>query len=210
MSAGEGSGPAVYWPPLTEGTLLKREKRFLVHVRLKTGETVTGYTNNTGRMTGCCEPGRTVYLSERKTARGKYPYRLEMILMDDGLVGVDTLIPNQLAAAAAGANFFPAWPKDPQVVREAVLGRHRLDLKLSAAGETAWVEVKNCSWVEEGTAYFPDAVSLRAAGHMKILAELAAGGDRAQVLILVQRSGARVFRPAGHIDPQFAASLREA
>ena len=53
-----------YSTPLIRGTLVKRYKRFLADVTLENGEVVTAHCPNTGAMTGCAEPGFTVYLSE--------------------------------------------------------------------------------------------------------------------------------------------------
>jgi sugar fermentation stimulation protein A len=51
------------WPPLVQGVLLKRYKRFLADVLLEDGSPVTAHCANSGRMTGCALPGQPVYLS---------------------------------------------------------------------------------------------------------------------------------------------------
>jgi sugar fermentation stimulation protein A len=139
-----------------------------------------------------------------------------MIEMDDGLVGVNTTLPNRLAALAARAGVFPGWPKNPEITAEAKVGEARLDLRLTprtsatgSAGPTVWVEVKNCSLVEAGVALFPDAPSQRGGRHLASLNALVEKGDRAVMLFLVQRP-ARAFRPAEAIDPAFAKALRAA
>jgi sugar fermentation stimulation protein A len=133
-----------------------------------------------------------------------------MIEMPDGLVGVNTSLPNRLAALAARAGFFPNWPPQAEVTQEVKIGQSRLDLRLKTSDNSSiWVEVKNCSLVEAGVAYFPDAVTERGARHLRELAQLAQSGDRAIILILAQRK-AKIFRPAAHIDPVWAKTLREA
>jgi sugar fermentation stimulation protein A len=115
-----------------------------------------------------------------------------------------------LAALAAEVGFFPGWPKSPKVFKEPKIAGGRLDLRLDSPLETPfWVEVKNCSLGEGDTALFPDAKSERARRHLYSLMELAKKGDRAAILILIQRE-ARVFRPAAAIDPAFAKALKEA
>jgi len=71
--------------------------------------------------------------------------------------------------------------------------------------------VKNCHLVyPDGGAYFPDSVSVRAAGHLRELATVVAAGDRASVLFTVQREDARFLRPSRLHDPAFAAAATEA
>ena len=65
------------WPKFVPATLLKRYKRFLADVKLESGETVPVHCPNTGSMAGCCEPGRTVYLSVHNNPRRKYKYTWE-------------------------------------------------------------------------------------------------------------------------------------
>jgi sugar fermentation stimulation protein A len=64
------------WPELTAGTLLRRYQRFVADVKLETGEIVTAHCPNTGSMQGCCEPGRTVYLSKHNNPNRKRRYSL--------------------------------------------------------------------------------------------------------------------------------------
>ena len=90
------SSPGLYWPPLIEGTLIKRYKRFLADVRLEDGKTVTAHCANSGTMMACSEPGRTVYLSFHDNPKRKLKYSWQLIHMPASLVGVNTMIPNRL------------------------------------------------------------------------------------------------------------------
>ena len=202
---------ALSWGPLTPGVLLKRHKRFLAEVELADGRQVTAHTANTGRMTGCAEPGRPVWLSHHPAASRRLPYTWEMIRMPTALVGINTMVPNRLAALAARAGLLAELDGPARVETEVKSGASRLDLRLTdCRGRAVLVEVKNSTLAEDGTAYFPDAVTARGARHLAELAERARAGERTALLVVVQRGDAERFSPADHIDPEWGRRLRAA
>lgn len=202
---------ALTWGPLHEGRLVRRYKRFLADVELADGSVITAHTPNTGGMIGCSEPGRPVWLSRHDNANRKYPFTLEMIAMPGALVGVNTGVPNKLVRAAALAGKIPEFPFPCTVRSEVTRGNSRLDLLIEAAGAPEMpVEIKNCTLVEKGTAFFPDAVTQRGRKHLFELAEQAEQGRLAVIFILIQRGDAERFEPADHIDPEWGAALRAA
>lgn len=200
----------LYWGDLTQGVLIRRYKRFLADVLLESGETITAHTANTGAMLGCCQPGRPVWLSLHDDPKRKYKYTLEMIDMPAALVGVNTAVPNRLVRAAAMAGAVPEFPHPVTVRSEVRQGDSRLDLLLTSplAPGDIFVEIKNCTLVEDGTAYFPDAVTARGTRHLEELAALAREGRRAVIFVLVQRGDAVRFGPADHIDAEWGRTLR--
>ena len=200
------------WPPLVRGRLVKRYQRFIAEVDLDDGPRVKAHCPNTGSMTGCCEPGRPVYLSHHPLARRKLKYTWELIEMPDSLVGVNTVVPNRLAYQAACSQLLSPLAGYREVVREAGVGRHtRFDLLLqNSHGDRCFVEVKNCTLVQDGIAYFPDAVTVRGRKHLQVLQNLRQAGDRAVMLYLIQRTDARGFAPARQVDPDYAAELERA
>ena len=194
-----------------EGTLVKRYKRFLADVEV-CGQVITAHTPNTGRMLGCSEPGRPVWLSSHESpgSKRKYPHTLEMISMPTALVGVNTMVPNQLVAQAATYGRINQLSPPLTTEREVTFGQSRLDLRFTEhSGRVTVVEVKNCTLAEGGTAFFPDAVTTRGFKHLEELAILAESGLRAAIFILVQRTDAHQFSPADHIDPAWGGKLRE-
>jgi sugar fermentation stimulation protein A len=97
------------------------------------------------------------------------------------------------------------------VETEVKCGASRLDLRLTdRRGRPVLVEVKNSTLAEGGTAYFPDAVTARGARHLDELAARSRAGERAALLIVVQRGDAERFSPADHIDPEWGRRLRAA
>ena len=131
--------------------------------------------------------------------------------MPDGLVGVNTSLPNKLAFLALEKGLTANFPRPVKIGREKRSGASRLDLMLTlSGGEEVFIEVKSSTLVRDGTALFPDAVSERGARHLRELTALARAGRRSALLVLCQRSGAEYFSPADFIDPAWGQALREA
>jgi len=134
-----------------------------------------------------------------------------MIRMPAALVGINTQVPNRLAALAARAGLLAEMDGPAAVETEVKSGASRLDLRLTdRRGRAVLVEVKNSTLAEGGTAYFPDAVTARGARHLDELAAQARAGERTALLIVVQRGDAERFSPADHIDPEWGRRLRAA
>ena len=207
-----GKKQGIEWPPLIPGILIKRYKRFLADVRLNDGGMVTAHCPNSGTMKACAEPGRPVYLSYHDTPRRKLKYTWEMIDMPDSLVGVNTLIPNKLVKKSIEDGWVNELKTYDQVHSEVKISQgSRLDLLLrKQSGESCFVEVKNCTLVEDKTAYFPDAVTTRGRKHLLELQRLASEGNRCAMFYLIQRMDAEQFKPADHIDPAYGKELRQA
>ncbi|BBO83053.1 sugar fermentation stimulation protein [Desulfosarcina ovata subsp. sediminis] len=203
---------AIAWPPLIEGTLIKRYKRFLADVRLKDGRIVTAHCPNSGSMKACCDPGRRVYLSFHDNPRRKLKYTWELIDMPTSLVGVNTQIPNRLTAHAIAAGQITELDGYASVRREVKAGKNsRIDIFLESPDRRpCYVEVKNCTLVNDGLATFPDAVTVRGQKHLMELQRLVADGYRCAMFFLVQRMDADRFAPEDRIDPDYGRKLREA
>jgi sugar fermentation stimulation protein A len=86
----------------------------------------------------------------------------------------------------------------------------RIDLLLERDGEVCYVEVKNCTLMEDSVARFPDAVTARGLKHLHELRDQVREGCRAVMFFLVQRMDATHFAPADRIDPAYGEALREA
>ena len=200
------------WPPLISGRLVQRYKRFLADVRLDSGQIVTAHCPNTGSMTGCCEPGRPVYLSRHDNPRRKLKYTWELIDMPASLVGVNTLVPNRLVAHSAAAGHITELAGYEGLQREVRIGNHsRIDLLLTASGRRpCYIEIKNCTLVRDGLALFPDAVTSRGRKHLQELEKKVAAGSRGVIFFFIQRQDAKQFQPADTIDPAYGRSLRQA
>ncbi len=203
---------ALPWPPLVRGRLIRRYKRFLVDVTLGPGETVTAHCPNSGSMKGLINPGAPVYLSHHENPKRKTSYTLEMIQLPSTLVGVNTLRPNALVARAIEAGKIPELSRYGHLERERRYGENsRIDICLRDASHSpCFIEVKNCTLVEDGIAYFPDAVTARGLKHLKDLQAEVRKGHRAVIFTLIHRMDAHAFQPADAIDPAYGRELRRA
>ena len=198
------------WPKLVPGVLVKRYKRFLADVRLDNGKIVTAHCPNTGSMQGCSDAGQPVYLSRHDNPKRKLKYTWELIEMPTSLVGVNTLVPNRLVCLAAKAGLISELAGYETVEREVRIGSNsRIDLRLSGGQkDPCYVEIKNCTLVDNGVARFPDAVTTRGLKHLNELATLVKSGCRCVMFYFIQRMDAKVFKPADRIDPDYGKALR--
>lgn len=200
------------WPRLVKGTLIKRYKRFIADIRLADNRVVSAHCPNSGSMKACSEPGRPVYLSRHDNPRRKLKYTWELIRMPHSLVGVNTNVPNRLVGHSIGTKRVKELLGYQHIQPEATVGnRSRLDFCLTAPKKkTCYVEVKNCTLVNDGQASFPDAVTARGLKHLKELQRLVKEGHRCVMFFLIQRMDATVFKPADSIDPDYGKELRRA
>jgi len=200
------------WPELIPGILVKRYQRFKADVKLADGKMVTAHCPNSGSMRECCEPGRPVYLSFHDNPKRKLKYTWELIEMPTSIVGINTLVPNRLVAESIEAGLVSGLNGYDNITREVKTSDNtRLDMLLSSKdGNRCYVEIKNCTLVNEGIAYFPDAVTSRGLKHLVELSSLVSKGFRCVIFYLIQRMDAKTFQPADHIDPAYGKALRQA
>jgi sugar fermentation stimulation protein A len=199
--------------PLLRGTLVQRYKRFLADVVLEDGTELTVHCPNPGAMLGLNIPGLPVWLSRSDDPKRKLPHTLEIVEVDGGLVGINTMHPNRLTAEALAADAIPELTGYATHRREVKYGMaSRVDFLLEHPDRApCWLEVKNCRLRRAGTlAEFPDCVAARSLKHLRELAAMVAAGDRAVVLFVIQRTDCDAFAACADLDPAFARGLDEA
>lgn len=195
---------------LIPAVFLRRPNRFLAEVLMEDGCRERVHCPNSGSMKGCLEEGASVRLSRAPLGRvRKTAYTWEMIQINGGWVGINTQVPNELAVQAAQKRAVPLFRNVLAVHREVPVGNHaRMDLRVETSTGPLWVEVKNVTLVEDGTAFFPDAVTVRGAKHLEVLVDRVRCGEQAAMFYVVQRTDAQRFAPAAHIDPVYAERFR--
>lgn len=207
--------------PLERGRLVSRYKRFFADVRLDDGREVTAHCPNPGAMLGLNDPGLPVWLSRSDDPKRKLAHTLELVEIDQALVGVNTMHPNRIVAEALAGGAIPDLAGYGVVRREVRYGRaSRIDFLLEAPDEATsaahpgprlWLEVKNVHLMRTaGLAEFPDCVAARSARHLEELTDQIRAGDRAMALFVVQRADCTAFRACRDLDPAFAEALDRA
>lgn len=199
--------------PLRTGKFIKRYKRFFADVEID-GKIVVAHVPNTGSLKTCLFDGAECVVAESTNPERKLKATLHFLKTPTSWVGVNTSLPNFLAYEARAT----LWPGFTYAQREFKISKEsRLDMVLAPdeASFTAGrglhhVEIKNVTFAEGETAYFPDAVSTRGQKHLRDLMALKTAGHGAELLFVVQRQDCKYFAPAETIDPEYSRLLREA
>lgn len=203
---------------LEPSTLIKRYKRFLADVSIPQKDTsshvFTIHCANTGAMTGCANAGDTVWFSTSDNLKRKYPNSWELThTASNHWICVNTIRANQLAEEAITSNLISAFKGHSHLRREVKYGdeKSKIDFHLiDAQQRETFIEVKSVTLLESGQGYFPDTVTVRGQKHLRELMSVVANGHRGVLLFAVLHSGIDSVKPAMHIDPTYAALLKEA
>lgn len=205
--------------PLRKSRFVRRPNRFLVRCRLQgPGGIVDAHLPDPGRLSELLVPGRRLWLrpeGPEAGARGrKTAYTAVLVEAPDGegLVSLDTTVPNRLVRRALEAGALEELEGWTLERCEIPMGGSRIDFLLrDDEGRRLALEVKSVTLVEEGVGRFPDAVTARGARHVRELTAVARReGWEAAVLFLLQRPDAGRVVAARDIDPVFADALAEA
>ncbi|MGO4999249.1 DNA/RNA nuclease SfsA [Oceanisphaera sp. W20_SRM_FM3] len=213
---------------LQSGVLVQRYKRFLADVNVN-GQTLTIHCPNTGKMTGCAEPGWTVYFSTSNNLKRKYAHTWELVQnQQHQFICVNTNQANALVAEALANHTIAPLAHYTQVMAEVRYGSEnsRIDFLLRAEGSPdCYVEVKSVTLLDDqalaegvadglnheaGQGYFPDTKSERAQKHVRELMQCVRDGHRAVLLFCVLHTGIARVSPAQHLDPTYGALVAEA
>ena len=214
----------IKFPPLQEGILIKRYKRFLVDVELDNGEIVTAHCANTGPMKGVLFPGGRVRLNYCPSSKRKLDWTWEQAEVPSSnefrkcWVGINTSLPNKLIRNLIEANCLEKQLGSISSIKSEVVygaeSKSRIDLLLKPEksnfdNREIFVEVKNTTWCKKSLALFPDTVTKRGQKHLRELISLFPE-SRAVLIPCISRNDLEIFAPGDSADPTYGKLFRDA
>ena len=196
---------------LLQGTLIKRYKRFFVVIKLN-DKIITAHCPNTGSMLGLMSQGNKTWLSKSNNPKRKLKYTLEIIKVDDELVGVNTLLTNKLVYEALSLKKIKSLVKYNNIKTEVKFSSNtRFDFLISNSNEKCLLEVKNTTLKRNNKiAEFPDAVTDRGTKHLFELISAKEKGVDCCILYLIQRQDCKTFKIAEDIDTNYKMAFDKA
>lgn len=200
----------VFEPPLVVGTFIRRLNRFAGRA-LVDGRDVPVHIPNSGRMTELLLEGAPVGLARApEGSQRKTDYDLVLVQHGEEWVGVDSRAPTPLFLEAFAAGRLDPFRGYTEYEREVTWGESRFDVLLSGPKGPCLVETKSVNLVEDGTAMFPDAPTVRGTRHVEELVKAYEEGLQTAVVFVIQRADAQRFTPYDEADPVFGRALRSA
>ena len=196
---------------LLQGTLIKRYKRFFVDIKLK-DKIITAHCPNTGSMLGLMSQGNKTWLSKSNNPKRKLKYTLEIIKVDNELVGVNTLLTNKLVYEALSLKKIKSLVKYNNIKTEVKFSSNtRFDFLISNSNEKCLLEVKNTTLKRNNKiAEFPDAITDRGTKHLFELISAKEKGFDCCILYLIQRQDCKTFKIAEDIDTNYKMAFDKA
>ena len=197
--------------PLIKGRFHSRTNRFLTVVEIN-GELVQSHLPDPGRLKELLLPDAELYLRPVSDAiPRKTRFTTVMVCHKGQFISLVSTLPNQFVKESLIKNNLPMFRNYKLIRSEVTVGKHRFDFLLeSPKGNPFYLEIKSVTYVENGIAQFPDAVTERGARHAMALAELVAQGNKAGILFVCQRRDGKLFKPMWKRDPKFGEALVQA
>ncbi len=176
------------------------------------GLVVESHLPDPGRLKELLTPGAELYISSvPKNTHRKTQYTTRMVRYNGTLVSLVSTLPNQFVKEALESGELSMFTDYKMIRPEYTVGRHRFDFLLEDSDKHEfYLEVKSVTYVENGIAEFPDAVTERGRRHAMALQKLVESGKRAGILFVCQRPDAHEFRPMWDRDPKFGNALQSA
>ena len=196
---------------LLQGTLIKRYKRFFVDIKYQ-NKTVTAHCPNSGSMMGLLKLGNCVWFSQTDDPKRKLKYTLQIIQVNNKLVGINTHLTNKIVLEALMEKKIDSLKKYTNITPEKKFSdKTRFDFLISNKKQKCFLEVKNVTLLRnKNIAEFPDAVTSRGTKHLKELINARKKGYESYILYLIQRNDCKFFKIAKDIDEEYKNTFDDA
>jgi sugar fermentation stimulation protein A len=195
------------------GIFVERPNRFLVHFKLNsTDENIEmAHLRDPGRLTELLTPNVELLLRKATNPNRKTGYDVIAVYHNNRWILINSGFHSDLASELIESDLIGNINDYSIERREFTYGNSRIDFLLKTdASIPMLLEVKGCTLVEDGLAKFPDAPTVRGKKHLDELSNSTKNGYEAAVLFLIIRDDAEEFTPNTPMDPDFAASLKNA
>ncbi len=193
---------------ITTGTFIERLNRFACIVWVENRE-IECHLPNPGRLKELLKPRAEVIL---RRVRGTRKTHFDLVGVHHGpiLISVDSRIPNKLFIEAFEKKSIEEFAIYDSITPEHRYGESRIDFLLTDEEEKCLLEVKSCTLVKNGVAFFPDAPTKRGTRHVYELLNALKEDYKAAILFIIQRSDVEAFSTNDEADSNFSEALRKA
>ena len=194
--------------PLVAAVFVERPNRFVTIIKIG-GKKYRSHLPDPGRLKELLIPG--VNLLVRPAPKNKIRstvFTTVMVNLKGQWISLVSTLPNQFIKHSFQNNCIPIFQKYKLVKPEVAIRNHRFDFLLSnKSGKNFFLEVKSVTFVKDGIAKFPDAVTTRGLNHAKTLTDLVKEGEFAGILFVCHRPDATLSEPMWDRDPMFSNAL---
>ena len=192
---------------LINGKLIKRYKRFFTDIEVN-NKILTAHCPNTGSMMGLLDKNNQVWLTHHNDPKRKLKYTLEMIKVNQRIIGVNTHRANRIVKHALENKLIDEFKSVKNIKAEF---NYSDDTRFDFLCDKKILEVKNVTLMrDKDVAEFTDAVTTRGSKHLKKLINSIKKGYKPYVLFLTQIQGINNFKIAKDIDSNYFKDYLEA
>ena len=197
--------------PLITGVFIERPNRFITLVEVN-GKIVRSHLPDPGRLKELLIPGTEVLLKPATNLDSrKTKFSTVMVRFEGKLISLVSALPNKFVRECLENNVLPMFHNYRLIRSEIPHGNHRVDFLLNDYEDSPfYLEVKSVTYVKNGIARFPDAITARGTRHVVTLSELMQSGINSGILFVCQRDDPASFEPMWDRDPIFSKALFEA
>ena len=197
--------------PLVSGTFIERPNRFITLVKVNQ-KIVRSHLPDPGRLKELLIPGVEVLLRPASNQlKRKTKFSTVMVRFEGRLISLVSALPNKFVKECLEKSVLPMFKNYRLIRSEIPHGNHRFDFLLNNhEGFKFYLEVKSVTYVKNGIARFPDAITARGTRHVVTLSELMQSGINSGILFVCQRDDPASFEPMWDRDPIFSKALFEA